>query len=135
MSPACYTCKICKRKGHLAKDCPESRRQEQGDNGEGSSADLLLVEEEEEDEGDGASGFNDIIMIFDDGKEEEDGEENSSKNSDEVTEDPRSEKNPNVERYACSASCHAHKSIAIASIGHHITCDKYAVNLIIFLGL
>ena len=78
------------------------------------------MEEEEEKEGEErASGFNDIRMIFDDDEEEEDGEGNSSKNSDEVTdelnkpEDPRSEKNPNVERYAWSVSYKAHKSIAI----------------------
>jgi len=30
MSPACYTCKQCRRKGHLAKDCPESRDEKDG---------------------------------------------------------------------------------------------------------
>ena len=123
MSPACYTCKHCKRKGHLAKDCPELGEQEQdqeqqqqqkqlGGNGgtferDTSSADRLLVEEEgEEDE---ARGFNNIRMIFDEDDEEEG---NSSKGHDEVTgehnkpEDPRSESNADVQRYKSSAIYH-----------------------------
>ena len=106
MSPACYTCKHCKRKGHLAKDCPELvEHEEQAETFErdNSPADLLLVEEEGEEEG--ARGFNDIRMIFEDEEEEEEEEEgNLSKGHDEVTgdnkpEDSRSENNPDLQRY------------------------------------
>ena len=55
MSPSCYTCKHCKGKGHLAKDCPElaENRQRQAETFErdNAPADLLLVEEEGEEEG------------------------------------------------------------------------------------
>ena len=117
MSPACYTCKHCKRKDHLAKDCPELGEQEQdqhqqqlqqqhqGDKGgtferESSSADRLLVEEEEE----GARGFNDIRMIFDDEEEEGNGNGNGRESYDEVTGEhnnprPRSESTADVQRY------------------------------------
>ena len=29
MSPACFTCKQCNTRGHLAKDCPESRDEQE----------------------------------------------------------------------------------------------------------
>ena len=89
MSPACFTCKQCNTRGHLAKDCPESRDEQEsnreevdgggshlpGDGGGShlpgdSSADFLLIEEEEE-EGEETRGFNDIRMIFDDDDDDE----------------------------------------------------------------
>ena len=120
MTPDCYTCKHCNTKGHLAKDCAELR--EQGGSGEGfegtsSSADLLLMDNSEDEEEEGGSGFNDIRMIFDDDTDEEDEEEedkeNSSRNFDEDTaepgdqpEDPNSENNLNMQRYALPAIMH-----------------------------
>ena len=89
MSPACFTCKQCNTRGHLAKDCPESRDEQESNreevdgggshlpvDGDGShlpgdsSADFLLIEEEEE-EGEEKRGFNDIRMIFDDDDDDE----------------------------------------------------------------
>ena len=117
MTPDCYTCKHCNTKGHLAKDCAELR--EQGGSGEGfegtsSSADLLLMDNSEDEEEEGGSGFNDIRMIFDDDTdEEEEDKENSSRNFDEDTaepgdqpEDPNSENNLNMQRYALPAIMH-----------------------------
>ena len=146
MSPACYTCKHCKRKGHLAKDCPElgeqeqdqhqQQQQQQGGNGgtferESSSADRLLVEEEgEEDE---ARGINNIRMIFDEDDEEEG---NSSKGHDEVTgehnkpEDPRSESNADVQRYKSSASYQIY-----CYIQYWPYCDKCALNSTFLSGI
>ena len=88
MSPACFTCKQCNTRGHLAKDCPESRDEQESNREEvdgggshllggggshlpgDSSADFLLIEEEEE-EGEEKRGFNDIRMIFDDDDDDE----------------------------------------------------------------
>ena len=97
MSPACFTCKQCNTRGHLAKDCPESGDEQESNREEvdgggshlpvdgggshlpggggshlpgDSSADFLLIEEEEE-EGEEKRGFNDIRMIFDDDDDDE----------------------------------------------------------------
>ena len=101
MSPACYTCKHCKRKGHLAKDCPELGERQAGTfERDNSPADLLLLEEEGEEEG--AKGFNDIRMIFEDDEEEEkDGDEGEHSK----LEDPRIENNPDVQRYNITMLC------------------------------
>ena len=121
MTPACYTCKHCNMNGHLAKDCTELRIRDQGGNDEGfegasSAADFLLMDNSDDEEEEGGSGFNDIRMIFDDDTDDEEEEEdkgNSSKKIDKETvelvnqsEDPNSENNPNMQRYALPAIMH-----------------------------
>ena len=81
MTSACYKCKHCNTKGHLAKDCTEMREQAGNSEAfEAAGADLLLMDDSEEEEEEGGSGFNDIRMIFDDDTdEEEEDKENASR--------------------------------------------------------